>query len=227
MDKKLRLVVEFSTNTLPIPFDYVHKQCVYFYGLLGETPHHDSRISLYSYSMLRGQSFVHKDALYIPEPYMFISSYDEDVLARVKQSLERKRQANFGMMVERVSYVDTPNFQTRQFFPVTSGILLRSDRVEGSNYKQYYLPSDEPQITSELLTRSLKGKMNAAGLDGDVRVSFAPNVFNGRQKSYNINGIHNKVSHHPIIVEGSREIVGLAWAAGVGQSTGCGFGSLQ
>ncbi len=69
-------------------------------------------------------------------------------------------------------------------------------------------------------------KTRAAGIDGDVKVYFDPDYLNPKTKLVEINGIKNRSTMCPVIIEGTPENILFAWNVGVGHSTGCGFGAL-
>lgn len=222
----MRLVAEFTRNTELIPYDYMAKQCGWFYKQLGITPAHDARVSLHSYSRIIGDVIDTSKGLYINNAHMYISCYDDAMYKKLCTSLVVDGSANFGMEVKAVTKLDTPKFDSRQFFVTGSGVLLRGKTDLDTGYRPMHTAADAEEITSNILTRSVKNKMVAAGVSGDVRVSFAKNIKQWRTKNYDFHGVHNRVSLHPIVVEGSPEAIEVAWVAGVGDLTGSGFGSL-
>ena len=62
--------------------------------------------------------------------------------------------------------------------------------------------------------------------DNDVNVKFDKEYLKPTIKAVTYNGVLNKGSLCPVIIEGTAEQIGFAWDVGVGNSTGIGFGAL-
>ena len=89
---------------------------------------------------------------------------------------------------------------------------------------QHYLYSDEE--ADEVLTQTLRHKLDKAGLNnlvGETSVSFDRNYRGARTKLVTINGISNRASVCPVIVQGPSQAIEFAWNVGIGHLTGSGF----
>ena len=109
------------------------------------------------------------------------------------------------------------------FYPA-SPILLKVKQKE-NRYK--HLLYQDPEA-NEVLTLNLQKKLLAAGIDDrDATAEFAPCEGVAKEMLVDYKGVKNKVSWSPVRIIGSPETKLLAWNAGLGNSTGIGFGAIK
>lgn len=226
----MRLHFALCPNTQTVPFDYQHFLTGAFHKWLGDNALHDG-ISLYSLSWLHGGVTRRNGqriagGLDFPNgARWFISAHDETLLQRVADGALRAGEVCCGMSVTEIRTQRTPDFGPRFNFKAGSPILARSKEAQGRVI--HYLFSDE--AADEVLTQTLRHKMDAAGLDEShqsATVKFDRDYRGAKTKLVTIKGIGNRASVCPVIVEGTPEAVSFAWNVGVGHLTGNGFGSL-
>ena len=106
---------------------------------------------------------------------------------------------------------------------MNSPILIR--QKIGNQWKYLtYLDEDFEFV----LTENLKGKLKAASISADgVSVELDKSYAFPQTKLVDYKGINNKTTLAPIIIKGTPEQIALAWEAGLGNSTGIGFGSIK
>jgi CRISPR-associated endoribonuclease Cas6 len=150
-----------------------------------------------------------------------ISCWDENVLNKLVIELLKHRKMPFGMLVQDIDFVETPTFGSRKFFLALSPILVK--KFDGKRIKHLIYSDTE---AASVMTATLQKKLQHAGLSTDVQVRFDTTYSNAKTALISINGIQNRASFCPVIVEGNPESVAFAWICGVGHSTGCGFGAL-
>lgn len=218
----MRIHFRLTPNTEVVPFNYQAALVGAFHRWLGENELHDD-ISLYSLSWLdRGKA--RKDGLHFPEgSHFFVSAPDERLLKELIQGVFEGQQIRWGMEVYSIELQNAPDFGAYRRFWAQSPVLIKRPRKEGK-HAQFYFPGD-PE-SNDLLTETLRHKMDRAGLSVDVQVRFDPEFRSVSTKKISYKGIDIKGAYCPVIVEGDPRAVQFAWEVGVGNSTGIGFGAL-
>jgi CRISPR-associated endoribonuclease Cas6 len=70
--------------------------------------------------------------------------------------------------------------------------------------------------------------MGKAGIsDETLRIRFEVNYPKAGTKKITYNGVQNRASWCPVIIEGKPETKLFAWNVGLGNSTGIGFGAIK
>jgi len=222
--QNMRLHFQLSPNTQPVPFDYQHFLTGAFHKWVGTNEVHDG-LSLYSLSWLLGAR-PSEDGLSFPDGgSWFISAHDESLLHRLADSALIESDLCCGMRVLATRTQRTPELNERYIFKVGSPVLARSKQAEG---KVRHLIFSDDEAT-EVLTQTLRHKLDKAGMNeaaASTHVRFDRSYRAARTKLVKINGISNRASICPVIVEGPAEAVQFAWNVGIGHLTGSGFGSL-
>ncbi len=226
----MRLNLTLSPNTDPVPFDHLHKLTGTLHKWLGpENDLHDGP-SLYSVGWLEGGR-AKGGALTFPEGARWrLSFWDDGAAKSVLEGLLQDPSVFAGMRVTEARQQTTPAFSGGYRFDVDAPVLARRRREDGS--REYLIYDDER--ADEALTRTLRAKMKAAGLEIDpseARVRFDRGHDGAGTKLATIrkggHAIKHKGSECPVIVEGPPEAARFAWNVGVGELTGSGFGALK
>lgn len=226
----MRLNLTLSPNTDPVPFDHLHRLTGTLHKWIGpDNDLHDGP-SLYSVGWLKG-GHGEEGALTFPEGARWrLSFWDAAAAKQVLDGILQGPSVFAGMRVTEAQQQTTPAFSGGYRFGVDAPVVARRRRDDGS--REYLLYDDERADTA--LTRTLRGKMRAVGLDVDpspVKVRFDRGYDGARTKLATIkkSGIEvdHKGSECPVIVEGPPEAARFAWNVGVGELTGSGFGALR
>jgi len=223
----MRLNLQLTGNTEPVPFNHLHQLTGALHTWLGaDNPYHDG-ISLYTFGWLHGGQ-ARDGALTFPSGSRWrLSFHDEDAAKDVLRGILADPSVAYGMRVAEVQEQRTPAFGAHYRFKTDHApVITRRRREDGS---QDYLTYDDP-AADETLTRTLHTRLRTAGLDGEhlrTTVRFDRGYDGARTKVARIKGIDHKGSLCPVIVEGTPEAVRFAWNVGVGELTGSGFGALQ
>ncbi|MEM1127905.1 MAG: CRISPR-associated endoribonuclease Cas6 [Bacteroidota bacterium] len=222
----MRIILRLSPNTKPVPFDHLHNLTGAIHKWLGDNSLHDG-LSLYSFGWLRGGKPRDKQGLDFPRgSRWWISFYDATAAKACLRTLTRDPDVAFGMQIVEAQILDDGTFGPRQQFKTDGAVVTRERREDGS---RRYLLWHEPEA-DEGLTRTLRGKLKAAGFTGQhlqTSLRFDRSYPGAKTKLSTIKGIKHKGSLCPIIVEGTPEAVAFAYTVGVGELTGSGFGGLQ
>jgi CRISPR-associated endoribonuclease Cas6 len=220
----MRLHFELSPNDEPVPFEYQHYLTGAFHKWLGDNTLHDS-LSLYSLSWLSGGK-RDGDSLTFPNGASWsISAHDPEVLHKTCMSAMNDPSVCCGMRVTEIKILVEPPVREGHVFKVASPVLARSKEVEGK--VRHFIYSDAE--ADVILTQTLGHKLDKAGMNDlspETSVRFDRSYRSPRTKLVRINGIANRASICPVIVEGPPEAVQFAWNVGIGHLTGSGFGAL-
>ena len=219
----MRIDLTISSNNEPVPFDYQQKLVGVIHKWIGENNIHD-KLSLYSFSWLRGGKKV-GDALSFPKgASFFISFYDPDIVRQMIFSIRELPVMFCGMYVTDITIEDDPDLSSRSEFYCGSPIFIK--RRLGTGEIKQYLYDDEH--TGELMKETLVSKMRAAGLEEDpiLDIRFDASASGKKTKLVRYHGISNRASICPVIINGKPETKLFAWNVGIGSCTGIGFGSI-
>jgi len=221
----MRAYFRLTANTEPVKFDYQHDLVGVLHRLLGTNEIHDA-MSLYSFSWLDG-GMREGDALNFPRgASWFVSAFDDGLICDLAKNALQNKNFIYGMQLDNVRIVNTPEFHSQHRFKVASPVLAKCKMIDGQVKHLVY--SEEG--SNDILTQTLKHKMDAAGLskftDG-VKVSFDASYDKAKTKLVNIKDVSSRASMCPVIVKGSKTAIQFAWNVGIGNSTGCGFGALR
>jgi len=226
----MRLNLTLSSNEKPVPFDHLHRLTGALHKWLGpDNDLHDGP-SLYSVGWLKGGQ-AEGGALTFPEGARWRLSFFDDRAAKAAlEGLLQDPLVFAGMRVTEAQQQTAPALSGGHRFDVDAPVIARRRREDGS--REYLLFDDERADAA--LTRTLRAKMKAAGLDVDpseADVRFDRDYDGARTKLATIekggHAIKHKGSECPVIVEGPPEASRFAWNVGVGELTGSGFGALK
>lgn len=170
-------------------------------------------------------------------------------LAEVKiSSLDKVFMEALMLGIQKNPFIETENFKfniidirsenfkassrEHKFF-TTSPVFLQSlFAVDGKRI--HYTFKDDIELTSSLLTKTLKArieKLNLAIDTTDLKVSFDNSYLGAKVKriSYKSgdNTIYLNCNNCPVIIKGSTAAIEAAYYLGIGHSTGAGFGCID
>lgn len=206
-----------------MPFNYQHLLTGVIHKWIGKQNSEHGRSGLYSFSWLQNTG-TNKSGINITgNSYFFISSYETELIKKIMKGILEDPEMFCGIRAKDVQIRNVPIFSSEERFLLSSPILIRQ-RV-GEKTKHVTFKDDNFE---ELLTENLKGKLRNANLpDSGLSVKIDRNYAFSQTKLVDYKGIKNKTSLTPIIIEGSPDQIAFAWAVGLGNSTGIGFGSLK
>tara|TARA_R110002124_G_scaffold172942_2_gene340496 strand:+ start:519 stop:1178 length:660 start_codon:yes stop_codon:yes gene_type:complete len=218
----MRLHLTLTPNTEPVPFNYQHQLTGALHKWLGQNDLHD-KISLYSFSWLRGNAERVEGGLNFPNgAKWFISFWEEEYAQQLVKGILNEPSVFKGMNVTEVQIQENPEFGTSNYFKVASPVLLRMNLDDGS--RKHLITTDEK--ASELLNERMKSKMLQANLNSRVEIRFDEKYLNPKTKLVDIKGTKLKTNICPVLIEGDEEALKFAWNVGVGELTGSGLGAL-
>lgn len=220
----MRIIIKTSKNQNIVPFDYIPLMVGAIHKWIGSKNDLHDKISLYTFSWLKGSEKVKSGFDFPRGASFFISAHDEKLIKQIIKGAMEQPELFFGMSIREISLVSSPLIEKEEaYFQVASPVLIK--RKEGDRVNHYVF--SDPKA-DEFLTESMVKKMSMAGLDSTgLSISFDRNYHAAKTKVVNYNGIRNKGNVCPVIVKGSPEQIEFVWNVGIGNSTGIGFGALN
>lgn len=219
----MRLHLSLTPNSKPVPFNYQHQLTGALHKWLGENELHD-KISLYSFSWLRGKAERVDGGLHFPNgANWFISFWESKYGSDLIQGIVDKPEVMYGMEVDEVKISKTPSFEREQRFKVASPVLVRKN--EDDEKRKHLTFKDED--VDEYLSRTVNKKIKEAGLkSSQLDVRFDKTYHNPKTKLIHLKGTKLRANFCPVIIKGDAKAIEFAWTVGIGELTGSGFGSL-
>lgn len=218
----MRIHLKLSRSRSLVPFTYHESLVGTFHKWAGTNDFHDN-LSLYSLSWLNRGSASQGGLNFEHGADWFISAHDTSIIKKLIQGISSDPTINYGMTVEEIVIQEDPSFKDKHKFILASSAFIKRT-IE--NRIKYYL-YDDP-TASELLTETLKNKLNKAGIPNDeVKIEFDTTYSKATTKMVTYKGIKCKASFCPVIINGTQEQIAFAWNVGIGNSTGIGFGALN
>lgn len=222
----MRLHLRLTPNSKPVPFNYQHQLTGALHKWLGENELHD-KISLYSFSWLRGKADRVDGGLNFPNgAKWFISFWEDEYTEKLKNGILNKPEVIWGLKIEKIKEQAIPEFGEDYRFKVASPVLVRSNQDDGSRKHLLYNEKE----ADEILTRRMKAKLEEANFnetESNISISFDRRYPNPQTKLVDIKGTKLRANVCPVKIKGSPEAVKFAWNVGVGELTGSGFGALD
>lgn len=229
----MKLKIEFTANTEPVPFTYLSNLNGYLHRILGEFNEYHDDISIYSTSFLHG-SKISNNKKFLKFPYgaqWYISSPDKNFIFDFINNVYKYTSFAFGMELSSVEIIkpELINEGDYYIFNTMSPILLKQ-RDFNLNRNIYYTYEDDVNKTSDLMKSMILKKASKCGLninENDFDISFNYKYENKKIKWITVKTVNNKTSVCPIFVKTTKpEIAEFICSVGVGHSTGSGFGFL-
>lgn len=221
----MRLLFQLTPATTPVPFAYQRLLVGRLHRWLGDNDLHDA-VSLYSISWLHGGRASSEGIAFPAGARCFMSFYDSDVARRVLAAALNDPEFFYGMRLAEVALKPAPEFPEETVLRAASPVLIRSRAANGRI--QHHVFSDP--AADALLTRAARTRLRAAGLEAladSIEVAFERSYAGARTKLVDYNGVQNRASLCPVRVTGPSEAIACLWHAGIGHSTGAGFGAVQ
>lgn len=221
----MRIKLNFTKSEEFVPFDYQGIINTFIHDSLGRNnKYHDAK-SNYCVSNLRGGKKV-SGGLSFHKPYIIVTSSDiEFINGVIKGAYGRK--LGYGMEFKNIEFMNENFHNGWNYFASLSPIFFKD-----KNTKRHITIQDEnyeSELKKHLLNKlnvindNLKGneKLNLNGFDVKV-----PNHKNHKVKKVFVNGIWNFSSTCHVNIKTNAKVAEFIYNIGLGQSTGCGFGTI-
>lgn len=218
----MRIHLEITPNTKPVPFEYQKKLVGTIHKWIGNNSIHD-KISLYSFSWLYGGRMKDNALQFNDGATMFISFYDEHIVKQLIKRILQEPEMFCGLVVSGITIDNDPQLNDRELFNCASPIFIKRKLADG-NIKQFNFSDAE---ANQYLKETLLSKMREVGMEDDtLDIRFDTSYNKKKMKLVHYHGIGNKASVCPVIIKAKPETKLFAWNVGVGNCTGIGFGAI-
>jgi CRISPR-associated endoribonuclease Cas6 len=230
----MKLKIEFTKNTKPVPFTYMSNVNGYLHTIIGRNNKYHDKLSHYSTSFLHGGKIT-KDKKHLDFSngvVWYISSPDVNFLMNnIAVNIDNHPDFIYGMKLNSINRINVMDFdeQKEHIIKTKSPILLKwYDNKTKKNF--YYTYESDDSITSQMMKNIIikKAKLMGKNLNSnDFDIKFNREYEGKKIKWSSIKNIHHKTSVCPVKVKANdKDILNLIYDLGVGHSTGSGFGFL-
>lgn len=229
----MKLKIEFSKNTEPVPFTYVSNLNGYLHKILGNDNHYHDDISLYSTSFLHGgkMNSDKKSLNFYRGATWFVSSPNKEFIMDFITNIYNHPEFAFGMELQGVEIVKGEIVEEGGYYTIqTKSPVLLKQRDFETRKNIYYTYEDEINTTSELMKHIILKKAEKANVsigENDFELFFDHNYPKKKTRWITVKSVNNKTSVCPVVIKtNKKEVADFIYDVGVGHSTGSGFGFL-
>jgi CRISPR-associated endoribonuclease Cas6 len=222
----MRLKINFTANTTPVPVHTQQMMNSYVHKCLGRNnSYHDAKNN-YAISTLQGGKLNKEEQTLEFEngSYFVISSLDNEFLNKLLIGIMNNQDLFCGMTFNGVDYLDEVFYDGWNHFATLSPFIIKH-YFDKKNYSFVTLNDADFQIkVKEYLIKKISKVSPELNLDGfDVHI---PNHESHKVKKIMVKNVVNKANQCQISIHCSKEVAKLIYNIGLGQSTGSGFGTL-
>lgn len=219
----MRIYLSLEQNNRIVPYNYQNLLTGAIHKWLGKDNSEHGQTGVLSFSWLQNTKATKEGINLSNNSFLFISAWDDSIIKKIVSGILDDPTMFCGIKVSGVQIANTPDFKNSTSFLMASPVLLKW-RDNGA--LRYVTIEDED--FEEKLNINFKNKLQNAGLDTEgIKISIDPNSTYRQTKMVTYNGIKNRTSLVPIVIEGTTEQISFAWSVGLGNSTGIGFGALK
>jgi CRISPR-associated endoribonuclease Cas6 len=218
----MRIHLKIRTTNEVIPFDHQPLLTGTIHKWLGWNEEH-GKVSLYSFSQLEGGKATPKGLRFERGTSFFFSSQNIDFIKKMIGGIQADPNMFYGLTVLEIIIQQDPDLIDREVFFLASPIFIKRRNGEKVDHIIY----NDPRANA-CLEETLLSKMEKAGIrDETLRIRFDDKYPKSGTKKITYNGVQNRASWCPVIIEGKPETKLFAWNVGLGNSTGIGFGAIK
>jgi CRISPR-associated endoribonuclease Cas6 len=218
----MRIYLRISTFDTVIPYDHQSLLTGTIHKWLGWNKEH-GKLSLYSFSRLEGAKTAKTGLTFRDETSFFFSSPDAELIKKLIAGIQADPTMFNGLKVAEIIIQEDPDLSDKELFFVASPIFIKrriGDQIDHILYS-------DPRANA-CLKETMETKMKTAGItDETLKIEFDKSHRKAGTKKVTYNGIANRASWCQVIIKGKPETKLLAWNAGLGNSTGIGFGAIK
>ncbi len=218
----MRIHLKIKTTNEVIPFDHQRLLTGTIHKWLRWNDEH-GEMSLYSFSQLEGGKATANGLRFERGTSFFFSSHNSDLIKKLIGGIQTDPTMFHGLSVLEIIIQEDPDLTDRELFFLASPIFIKRRNGEKVDHIIY----NDPRANT-CLEETLLSKMEKAGIrDETLRIRFDDKYPKAATKKITYNGVQNRASWCPVIIEGNLETKLFAWNVGLGNSTGIGFGAIK
>jgi CRISPR-associated endoribonuclease Cas6 len=218
----MRIHLKIKAKEKTIPFDHQPLMVGTIHKWLEWNQEH-GEVSLYSFSQLTNGKPTPKGFFFEDGTSFFFSAHDVGLIKKIISGIQTNPLLFNELEVTDIVIEENPDLSHRNKFFAASPIFIK--RRLGNEVKHIIYNDIK---SSDYLLETLQTKMKLAGIeDNGLSIKFDTDYPRASTKMLNYNGIKNRASWCPVIIEGEPETKLFAWNVGLGNSTGIGFGAIK
>ncbi|MCI4624483.1 MAG: CRISPR-associated endoribonuclease Cas6 [Candidatus Magnetoovum sp. WYHC-5] len=241
----MRITFTFDSKKIVVlPIDYNYQIQGFIYGNLdcsvSDFIHnkgflYEKRVfKLFTFSRLVGKYKIVNESMYMATPcYLTVSSPVEPILQSFSDNVLKKRTVMLGsntLYVDTVDVYSKPDMLSEVSVYMVSPVTVYSTfkNYEGISKTYYYSPF-EKEFTKQIQDNIIKKYIAYYHRDPDYsRFEIEPvNVSKNHEKVVKYKGFVTKAWMGKYRLKGDRELIGLAYDAGIGSKNSQGFGCFE
>jgi len=228
----MRIKINFTKNITPVKNNnlpdimyYIHTKC------LGKNnKYHGSKNKDYSISQLYGGKLdiVNNVLNFNNGSYIIISSQNEEFLRNIIKNIynENCNELFNGMMFDKIDYVFEDFYNGWNYFSTLSPFIIKKRGEIKEGESKFYTLNDNN--FSEIVTEHTKNKLSK--INSNLKLNDFKITINNhpkhKVKKVEYNNIKNQANQCQINIFCNKNVAELIYNLGIGQSTGCGFGTI-
>ena len=202
----MRIYLNLKRNNKIVPYNYQNLLTGAIHKWLGKDNSEHGQAGVLSFSWLQNTKATNEGINLSDDSFFFISAWDDSIIKKIVSGI-----------------ANAPEFENSTRFLMASPVLLK---WRDNGILRYVTIEDED--FEEKLNINFKNKLQNTGLNTNgFKISIDPDSTYRQTKMVTYNGIKNRASLVPIVIEGTTEQITFAWSVGLGNSTGIGFGALK
>lgn len=223
----MRIKINFTKNTELVPINEQHTlSASYFHKCLGNNDLHD-KPSDYCLSPLMGGKFDNGFLNFENGGYIIVSSNDMEIITKIMIGSTNNKELGYGMQFNGIKDRSASYHNGWNNFASLSPILL-SKSIDNHKRFFYTLKNKEEYISN--LEERTKRKLLKIDSNLDLR-NFKIEIPEYNSSSHKIkkimvHNVTNFANQHHLNIFCNSEVAELLSNVGIGQSTGCGFGTI-
>ena len=204
--------------TSKVPVNNQHYINGYFHKLLGENNKWHDSFTDYAVSSLQGGHLVDGYLVFNDNPFITISSENQEFINSVINGALSSDAEVFGMKFKTLDFKD---YNVNQYYDkvyTISPILIKKDGKKISVRDEEFL---------DTLTNNCKAKLKHKGIVDDTFKLEIRNLEKAKVKKIMVGDVFNICSMVSLVVYGKKKTRSTLYNMGLGNSTGCGFGTVK
>jgi CRISPR-associated endoribonuclease Cas6 len=224
----VRIIINFSKNTEPVPTDNQKDINSYIHKCLGRNNEYHDAKSNYNISMLLGSSFNENAFEYSNGGKIIVSTKDIDLLNTLLFGVVSNPNLKWGMKYTNIDFVNEYIYDGVNHFFTLSPILVKVNL--GDSQCRYVTIGDAD--FDEILTERTIAKLQAISIEQGLKLNLkgfqiiSANNGKGKTMKVAVKNVVNMASHTILSVKSNKRVAELIYNLGLGQSTGSGFGCV-
>ena len=243
IDKAIRLPINYNYQLSSLIYKILEQSDKQFSNFLHNKGFSDEirRFKLFTFSQIKCRKAIFRDGiLFFPKgaiAELIVSSPIEEFLYNLAVGLTKMEYVNITsekFYIKDIKCLKHQELGSREYFRCLSPITVSRPIKKGDKTIPEYLIIDDKEL-SDRISRNLRRKMNVLGhqVPDNAKVEFIPDRDYVKKRKGKVTklidyrGIKIRGFLLPFRLEGSLELIRMAYEAGIGEKGSAGFGMIE